>query len=431
MITALLTVACSTSAAGGFQEPVLEIVGRASSFGVAVAGGGDVDADGVPDFIVGAYDLVQQMPQLALAGTARPTPGSVQVFSGRDGRVLHDFAGESSDHGFGLDVADAGDVNGDGHSDVLVAAPYVSAQAVLTARGKPGLAHVYSGKDGSRLATLEGPSTGIGHVVSVSPLGDQNGDGHADVVVAYGYLPPVAGSVVAYSGRDWSVLFRLEGAEGEVRFAESIGNAGDIDGDRVADVIVGAGGAVGGGRDRGVAKVFSGKTGSLIHAWTGEVDFAAFGSSVAGIGDVDRDGRSDLLVCAPRLGRKSAHSGGAFVYSGKAGTLLFALDGPGKNTEFGTDCCALGDVNGDTCPDFAVAAWRESGEVPRPGRTRVYSGMDGSLLFDCPGTAVGCAGDVDSDGFVEVVTGVLGEVEPGVARIFSVRLELPGAATGR
>jgi len=430
MLADVLTVLVFLSGLSAFrarQVPVFELRGDTPGdyFGVAVAGGGDVNGDRIPDILIGAYNYAQQLPWLELAGQSKPVAGYVKVFSGRDGGLLHTLRGDSNAYGFGMDVADAGDVDKDEHADIIVASPYMSARALVGPGSMTsGLAHVYSGKDGSLLATLSDKSKDLGFGMSVFGAGDLNGDGHADVAVGYPHLTDI-GLVLVYSGRDWSVLLRLEAAQGEKGFGESAGNAGDVDGDGVSDVIVGARRAGLDDSNKGLAKVFSGKTGKVIHAWPGDQTSAYFGSSLAGLGDLDGDGRPEILVCAQGLDRYGPNAGGAFVYSGREGSLLFFIDGPEEGAEFGIDCCALRDANGDEIPDFAIAEWETA------GRTRVYSGKDGSLLFDCPGTATGSLGDIDGDGFGDLLTGAVKENEPGTARAFSVAKALSGAVKKR
>lgn len=123
----------------GQQEPFEVILGLESGdrFGDAMALAGDVDDDGVVDLVIGA-------PKTDLAGDRR---GRVVVISGADHTLLHVFEGTQDLHEFGLAVDGAGDVDDDGHADVIVGEPWPYASAAA-----PGKAYVFSGLDGSLLA---------------------------------------------------------------------------------------------------------------------------------------------------------------------------------------------------------------------------------------------------------------------------------------
>jgi hypothetical protein len=405
------------------QDAIYRIEGQSSGdfFGVAVAGGGDVNGDSTPDFIVGAYNYVQQSPYLALAGQDKPTSGYVQVFSGSSGNALHIFHGKSEDCAFGISVANAGDTDKDGHSDILVGSPFMSAKALISPLGlqKPGEVYVYSGADGSVLTILKDPKAGSSFGRSVAGVGDINGDGHADIAVGSRASSSGDGAVLIYSGKDWTTLYRLKSNAIHSDAGAAVASAGDVNADGVPDILIGDSSADGEARNMGVARVFSGASGDVLHTWRGKAAFCSLGSAVAGLGDLNGDGHSDLLVCAKGLDRVGSNAGGAFVYSGKDGTELFSIDGPGEHFEFGIQCCVLGDVSGDGIPDFVVAA---AGD----GRARVYSGANGDLLFHAAGMAVASAGDITGDGKEELVTGVstsepgAEESKPGVVSVFSV-----------
>lgn len=160
-------------------------VEHGSMLGFSVSGAGDVNKDGHPDFIVGALDEPWDVE------VASDGPGEAFVFSGKDGALLHSFDGERSEEAqyanwhpnFGWSVSGAGDMNGDGFDDVIVGAPmYMPAYKNATGR-----AQVFSGKDGSILYSFDGETWGGQLGYSVSGVGDINGDGLADVVVAEGF----------------------------------------------------------------------------------------------------------------------------------------------------------------------------------------------------------------------------------------------------
>ena len=200
-------------------------------------------------------------------------PGSARVFSGVDGSVLYNFDGDSILDGFGLSVSGAGDVNGDGFADLIVGA----ANDVNNGFSS-GSARVLSGVDGSVLYNFDGDSALDQFGSAVSGAGDVNGDGFADLIVGapdFIFLPPADGNGTArvLSGVDGSVLYNFEGDSAFDSFGTSVSGAGDINGDGVADFIVGA-------KEGGYARVFVSQTTGTEPSVTGDFDLD---------GDVDLD----------------------------------------------------------------------------------------------------------------------------------------------
>ncbi len=214
-------------------------------------------------------------------------------------------------------------------------------------------------------------------------------------------------------------------------------DAGDVDGDGTADVIVGNPqfGAIVAGFPtlNGQATVYSGQTGAVLRQWTGAPG-QRLGTAVDGVGDVNGDGFDDVIVG----GKGRAPAGATFaevtVFSGFDGTPIHSLPSPTPpptTTFFGTAVAGVGDVNGDGVPDFAVGDSQDgSVGVQAAGAAYVYCGASGALLFGFfPPPAAGLqfgidvagAGDVNGDGFADVLVG-----SQPVGIVF-----LPPTATGR
>ena len=192
-------------------------------------------------------------------------------------------------------------------------------------------------------------------------------------------------------------------------FGISISGAGDVNNDGVNDLIIGASGApatvppnpptaLNDGVQTGVATVHSGVDGSTLFAFDG-ISFSEFGISVSGAGDVNNDGFDDVIVGSPGIG-----TGSARVFSGNDGSLLHFFSGPGPFFQdlFGESVSGAGDVNNDGFDDVIVA--EELGDV-----VQVFSGNDGSALFTFNVgnffNSVSGAGDVNNDGFDDVIVG--------------------------
>ena len=326
---------------------------------------------------------------------------------------LYTFQDESV-FGFGSSVSGAGDVNGDGTPDLIVGAP-----------GNPfasqiGSASVLSGSDGSVLYEFNGGRVNDRFGGSVSSAGDVNGDGFADLIVG------ASGNNLAsvLSGSDGSVLFTFDGDGNFDNFGFSVSGADDVNGDGFADLIVGTRGfSTSLGDPRSYARVFSGSDGSVLYNFDGVREGDFFGGSVSGAGDVNGDGTPDLIVGAYR----ETNNGRAHVFSGSDGSTLFTFDGDNPGDEFGRAVSGAGDVNGDGFADLIVGARADDNNGLRSGSARVLSGSDGSVLYtfdgdsagDAFGWSVGGVGDVNGDGLADLIVGTGGLGTRGYARVYS------------
>lgn len=204
--------------------------------GFAVAGVGDLDGDGSADVAVSAYEMF-------VGGR-----GTVEVRSGRDGRVLHSWRGDQLSDLFGHDVAGAGDVDGDGVGDVVVG---IFGQG--TTQPSAGAMRVHSGRSGQVLASFAGFTSFDRFGASVAGVGDTDGDGRAEWVV---------GSLFS----NYAVLF--DGATRQPRtvlrgtgfFGSVVSGGQDATGDGRPDLVVGSWKDSGAAAEAGAAQVFSGQT---------------------------------------------------------------------------------------------------------------------------------------------------------------------------
>ena len=368
-------------------------------FGWSVSGAGDVNGDGFDDVIVGAPE----------ADNNGFRSGMARVFSGVDGTVLYSFDGSTTETLFGFAVSGAGDVDGDGSDDFIV-----GATKELYGGVPNGCARVYSGASGAVIHTFHEFAAGE-YGSAVSDAGDVNGDGHADVIVGSPWHDSSgidSGSAFVYSGADGSVLFRLDGDSAGDEFGTSVSGAGDANGDGVPDFLVGAPFDDVGASNTGSAWVFSGADGSLLHFIAGSAFFGRLGTSVDFAGDLDGDGRSEVLVGAPHEDGGSGISGVARVYSGADGSLVCTLNGtPGDL--LGQSVSSTGDVNGDGRADFIVGAFAADEAGQNSGSAYVLSSagcqplfaLHGESLNGLFGFSVSDAGDVNGDGLADFVVG--------------------------
>jgi len=279
-------------------------------FGWSVANAGDVDGDGVPDQIVGSSP-----------GPWIGTTGRVFLFSGADGSLLLEIDGPADASGFGMAVAGPGDTDGDGVPDVAVGAPYTRHGGASN-----GAVFLYSGASGALLHRMDGGGQ-LGK--ALAGPGDVDGDGCADLLVgapvAHTFGGPGAGSLALYSGRTGTLLLQVFGQVESGQLGRAVAPIGDVDGDGTPDLLAAAYGYE--GPDSQGAHVFSGRTGwTLIHAH-GPPDVAA-GASLAAAGDMDGDGIQDILVGAPGASPNGWFAAGAvYLHAGATGHLLLGLQG--------------------------------------------------------------------------------------------------------
>ncbi len=306
------------------QAPLEE---AGSQFGTVVAGmRGDVNADGITDFLV-------SQPYASPAGSPYAA-GRVHVYSGATGAWLYSVASpiEESVSAFGWTASPAGDADMDGVPDLIVGA-YLEDPG--TAPSNTGRAHLYSGATGALIATLVSPNEEkdgyFGRSVSAAG-GDLNGDGSDDVLVGafWENLPGdlnQAGRAYAFNGADGAPLLTLESPNSYVAgwFGSAVAGPGtDANGDGIVDLLVGApkeGEDAGLNIESGRAHLYSGADGSLLQTLVSpylEPD-GWFGSSLSSAGgDLDGDGIIDVLIGAERsdIGFYT-NAGAAFLFSGR------------------------------------------------------------------------------------------------------------------
>lgn len=385
------------------SNPDVTLTGEAigDNFGCAVSFLGDINKDGFDDVVVGANEYS--------SGTGR----AYIYFGGSIMNCNPDvvFTGFIDSPNFGCSVASAGDVNNDGFNDLLVSANNFD--------DKTDCVYIFYGGNSMDsnpdIILTIGTQEGFG--CSVSSTGDVNGDGYDDVIVGSRLFEPTGRAYIFLGGSDMDSNpdLVLTGAASGVNFGCTVASAGDVNNDGYNDVIVGADGYVSAGHayiyfggssmDNLPDVVLPGETGS-----TGSG--SSFGCSVASAGDVNKDGFDDVMVGAWQY---NSGTGRAYVYYG-GGTMDsnpgITLTGEVTGNWFGYSVASAGDVNNDGYDDLIVGAYGYNKQV---GSAYIYFGGSSTdsnpdviltgVEYSFLGISVASAGDVNSDGYDDVIVG--------------------------
>jgi FG-GAP repeat/FG-GAP-like repeat len=380
----LLTLAGFTPAAA--QEPLMIIEGPNpnSWFGTReIDFAGDVNGDGYDDIVTGLYNG-QNTDWIFF-----------QVYSGFDGSLIHSWPyGSAVGYAISLSCSAAGDMDGDGLADVVLGGAVDNEDFV----------EVRSGGTGQLIHRWVSYSDYLGKEVRGG--GDVNGDGVPDVI-AWEDDAFSGSKVNVYSGATGQVLYFLDRYsnpnEWSWMFGKALDFVGDIDGDGCDDFVVGDPESSLGGSRFGAAFVFSGANGAALFKFPGPQNQSIFGNSVAGPGDMNGDGVPDIAVGAPSYSGIGTYSGMVQVFSGVDGALLFHLEGEEAYDGLGVHISDSGDVNFDGRADLLIYG----GKDPQSrSLCRVFSGLDGSVLStqreeygEGYGRSIAGGGDLNGDGF--------------------------------
>lgn len=353
------------SGADGSDLLVLAGPSVGSYFSRVVGTGGDLDGDGVGDYLIATLDVV--MPKAV-----------VYAYSGASGSLLYSLTSLRRSDGFGGALSMLNDVDGDGSSDFILGADAFDYHDKLSQSGR---AYVYSGKTGIQLYTIDGTVAFEYLGSSVCAIDDLDGDGLREVGVgATGWMAGSAGqgTFSIYSGATGTPLVYLEGESTNDFFGEDSCALGDVDRDGTGDFAVSSAHSsayINNGR----VYVYSGATSALLYSYDGSAYNEVFGLLPRdGRIDFNSDGYADIAIGDPAYSVSGA-AGATFVYSGRNGRVLYSFFGSWANSigeGLGGSLTVAGDNDRDGIDDLIVGAPGNSSDQPTAGRVYIYAGND-------------------------------------------------------
>ncbi|WP_422355355.1 integrin alpha [Roseivirga pacifica] len=418
----------SSSGLGATYDLVLDnSLGESFGEGINAAPLGDTNNDGIDDFVIGIPNFSSYVP----------SAGAVAIFYGDTLDEMTETSdwyaeGNSEEANFGHEVANAGDVNGDGWDDLLV-----SAWKYSNGHTNEGASFLYYGTSTGLESTpnwiYEGGQHNAYFGYGISTAGDINNDGYDDVIIgAMGYDDGIPNSGRVYifhgtvNGLSASPTTIINGIQAQAYMGSDVADAGDVNGDGYDDVVIGAYQHTNGENKEGASFVYLGSSSGIdlnsVLILDSDQSNAWFGKSVSKAGDINNDGYDDITIGAPKFDSNYIDEGKAFLYLGSANGIMdsvaWSSEGGQYNAQYGFDVTWSGDNNNDGYDDIIIGAYGFDGvSGSLEGRIFGYHGSSSGLSssqdfmafstgsINALGKAVSFGGDFNNDGYDDIVVG--------------------------
>ena len=422
--------------------------------GYWVASAGDVDGDGLDDILTGAYDDDDMGSNAGAAylilGKSLQEHGTFGI-SNADYKIVGENAGDWA--GF---VVDGGDVDGDGLDDILIGAYGVADKGPITGAAYLLLGTSFGSEKIIYLSqadykfTGEGADDYAGYALTIP--GDVDGDNKSDILI--GASGQDEGGL--NSGAGYLILASSLGAESQIELSQadykfigeapdswagySISGAGDVDGDGLTDILLGADGDDGGTESHVSYLVLANSLGQNSTIYLSQADYKFIGeesydyaSQVSSAGDVDGDGLDDIIIGAAGHDNGGSGAGAAYIILASSLGMYseislaqadYRLIGENPYDYAGSTVANAGDIDGDGLDDILVGALDYHAHFPYQGAAYVVLGNQLQMYRDLQlsqakyrlrgnerdyaGVAVSSAGDIDGDGFDDILIGGYG-----------------------
>jgi hypothetical protein len=361
--------------------------------GAVVGNIGDADGDGRPDLIVGSENLLI-------------------AHSGANGGTLYTIPADRPGDFERATILPVADVDGDGRGDFLVAAPGADGENRTDAGG----IFLYSAASGKRIRASLGGGAGQRYGASAIVTGDLNNDGVADLVVGAPGVNNGAGAINVISLANGNTIRTFLSSNAGERLGSALAGFGDLSGDSIPDIAIGAPLNDPSGRQDAGRVVFFSVVGNgrILDQIFGADPGGQFGATLANGGDVNGDGRADLIIGAPnRTAGDRAGAGLVFVISITPRATVYRLEGAAAGDAFGSLVAGGTDINADGRPDILVGTPLSDVEGRADaGSVQVFSGADGRPILsvgggvgDQLGTAAVFLTDISGDSRADLLVG--------------------------
>ncbi len=364
-----ISIISSASGSRILTQPGLITFGR---LGQSVLTIDDLNNDNVAEFVVGE------------PGNAGPTPvGVVHVLDGSTLGLLRSISGPSAGARLGEKLVRLDDQTGDGLGEFGASAP--------GATGGIGAVLVIDATTGAIVRTIPGAAAFDGFGTGLGSMGDLSGDGRRELVIGSPGFDPVglvgAGRIDVYDPVAGARILGRNGITAGEGFGFSCDGTLDLNQDQIPDFIGGAPTAAPGGvTGAGACRVVSGADGAIIASHLGSAINDAFGTVVAGLGDVDGDGSGDYACGSPTMMVGTDPAAGRIdVQSGAMQSLLYEFTGQPGAASIGGFVRDIGDINNDNRRDFLLGSPRFPSAGLDIGRIELRLGQVGDLEIDSSG----------------------------------------------